>query len=144
MSAICVKCGGKRARFDEICPSCGHRPSGEGLLVAWLLSSENLDEQGLEQSAARIRAGQSIRPSKRMLERARRALGVHFTSDPGLAPKQVLGLLATNVLVTPLVGWVLAAWWRDERPRAAIQALAVSLPVSVLFTVLVLWFAVSG
>ena len=30
--AVCVRCGGERADFDQICPSCGHRPEGEGLL----------------------------------------------------------------------------------------------------------------
>lgn len=144
MSAVCVKCGGYRSRFDQICPACGHRPSGEGVLLAWLLSSENLDEAGLRGVSERVRAGESIRPSRRMLDRARRAMRSHFSTDPGLTVRQVLGLLATNILVTPLVGWVLAIWWRGERPRAAVQAFAVSLPCTVLFTVLVLWIAVGG
>lgn len=144
MSAVCVKCGGFRSRFDQICPSCGHRPTGEGLLVAWLLSSENLDADGLQGVSERIRAGESIRPSRRMLLKARRAMRSHFSTDPGMSAGQVLGLLATNLLVTPLVGWILALWWREDRPRAALQAFAVSLPCTVLFTVLVFWLALGG
>lgn len=141
MNAVCVRCGGRKSRFDQICPGCGHRPSGEGLLVAWLLSSENLDEAGLERASERIRAGESIKPSARMLDKARRALRAHFSTDPGLGVRGVLGLFATNVVVTPLIGWTLALWWwRGERPKAALQALAVSLPCTVLFTALALWY----
>ena len=138
--AICVKCGGDRTRFDQICPSCGHRPDGEALLIAWLLSDQNLDEEGLQQVASRIRAGESIRPSASMLQKARRALGQHFSTDEGLTHRQRIALLFTSLLLTPLVGWVLFAWWWDTRPRAAVQSLALSLPVTLLFTGGVLWW----
>ena len=52
----------------------------------------------------------------------------------------VLALLFTSLLLTPLVGWVLFAWWWDTRPRAAVQSLALSLPVTLLFTGGVLWW----
>lgn len=138
MSAICIKCGGTRARYDQICPSCGLRPEGESLLVAWLLSSENLSSEELSAAAERVRTGESIRPSRRMIDRARKALGKHFMSDPGLTTKQRVALLATSLFLTPLPGWVLGLWWRNQRPRAAIQALALSAPATVLFTALVL------
>ena len=137
--AVCVKCGSERARFDQICPSCGHRPDGEGMLVAWLLSSENLGDAELTGVAERIRHGEAIRPSGRMLDKARRALGQHFSTDEGLSNPQRIGLLATSLFLTPLVGWVLFAWWWSNRPRAALQALALSLPASVLFAGIVLW-----
>lgn len=144
MTAICVRCGGRKSAFDQICPACGHRPGGEGLLVAWLLSSAHLDEAGLERASERIRAGESIRPSARMLDKARRALRAHLSTDPGLGARGVLGLFAANVVVTPLIGWTLALWWREERPRAALQAVAVSLPCTVLFTAVAFWFAHAG
>ncbi len=137
--AICVRCGGERSDFDQICPSCGHRPEGEGLLVAWLLSSHNLSGDELKQVQARVRQGEAIRPSGRMLDKARRALGSHFATDTGMDTRQRLALLATSLFLTPMVGWVLFFWWRSERPRAAVQALALSLPASVLFTGLVIW-----
>jgi len=138
--AICVKCGGERSRFDQICPSCGHRPDGEAMLIAWLLSDQNLDDEGLTQVAARVRRGESIRPSAAMLKKARRALGQHFSTDEGLTNGQRVTLLMTSLFLTPLVGWVLFVWWWSTRPRAALQALALSLPVTVLFTGGVLWF----
>jgi len=135
--AVCVRCGGERAGFDQICPSCGQRPEGEGLLVAWLLSSENLDNEELSRVQERVRTGESIRPSARMIDRARRQLGSHFATDAGMDVRQRVLLLTTSLLLTPLVGWVLFFWWRQDRPRASLQALALSLPATVLFTVLV-------
>lgn len=137
--AICVRCGGERRDFDQICPACGHTPNGEGRLVAWLLSSENLEASELRGVQVRIRAGETIRPSGRMLEKARRSLGQHFTTDAGMSTGQRLGLLATSVFLTPMVGWVLFVWWWKIRPRAAIQALALSLPATVGFAILVLY-----
>lgn len=132
MSAVCVRCGGLRTSFRAICPICGHRAEGEGLQIAWLLSSEHLDAAQLENAAEKIRSGKPLKPSRKMLERARRALGTTLESDPGLPGIQVVGLLCANVLLTPLLGWTLWLWWRDEHPRAALQALLVSVPVSVL------------
>ena len=131
--AICLRCGADKGQAARICPSCGHRPEGDGLLVAWLLSDAHLDDAQLDAAAARIRSGASIRPSEAMLERARVGLGVHRARDRALSPPQRLALLATSLLLTPLVGWVLYGWWRVERPRSATQALWLSLPVSVLY-----------
>lgn len=136
--AVCVKCGDVRSGFDEICPGCGHRPIGEGRLVAWLLSTESLDDAELDRVRARILAGESIQPTARMRDKARRALGQHLTTDLGMTTPQKVALLATSLLLTPLVGWVLFAWWWNVRPRSAIQALGLSLPATVAFTVLVL------
>jgi hypothetical protein len=141
--AVCVRCGGFRAVFRDICPHCGHRPEGEGVLVAWLLSEENLDPERLQAAAERVRGGEVIRPSDRMIERARKALGTHFSSDPGLTVAERAGLLALGLLVTPLPGWVLWAWWRRERPRAALQALGLSLPASALWFAGVLWLGLA-
>lgn len=141
--AVCARCGGMRDGYDRICPACGHRPDGEGLLVAWLLSSENLSDEELALVQTRIRSGEWVRPSGRMLDRARRALGTHVTTDPGLTSRQLFALLATVVLATPLVGWVLGAWWWRDRPRTARQAIWVAAPATVVFTVAV-WWAGSG
>lgn len=140
---ICVRCGAERSHYEQICPECGHRPEGDGLLVAWLLSGENLDQDALTSVQNRIRSGEAIRPSANMLEKARRALGQHLATDRGMPTRDRLLLLATNLVLTPLVGWVLLVWWRNTRPRAALQALALTLPVSVLFVAMVLYAVTS-
>lgn len=140
MSAVCVRCAAERREWDQICPGCGHRPDEEGRLVAWLLSSENLTARELADVRKRILEGEVIRPSGKMLARARRALGYAFATDGGLSGSQRLSLLATSLIATPLVGLMLFLWWYRSRPRSAIQALALSLPATVAFTVLVLYF----
>lgn len=139
MKAICVRCAEPRGDYAAACPRCGHRPEGEGLLISWLLSTENLSKSELEAAAERVRQGSVIRPSDRMLDRARKALGKDFSSDPGLTAFQRLALLSTSLLITPLPGWVCWLWWRRERPRAALQALALSAPASAAGFVLMLW-----
>jgi hypothetical protein len=141
MRGVCVRCGEERADWREICASCGFRPEGEGLLVAWLLSDQNLTPEQMVKTAARVKAGESIKPSERMLEKARHALGTSMASDPGLTTRQRVALLLTTMFLTPLPGWVCWLWWRRERPRAAMQALALALPGTLVFTVLVIWLA---
>ena len=131
--AVCLRCGGDRGDYRQVCPACGHRAEGEGLAIAWLISDHHLSEVQLDAAALRIRNGESIRPSARMIQRAKKAIGTHFESDPGLPVIQRLGILATSLLLTPLVGLVCWFWWRESRPRAAAQALWLSLPALFLF-----------
>lgn len=137
--AVCVRCGAIRHDYREICTSCGFRPEGEGLLIAWLLSEHNLTAEQLDVTARRVRAGEAVRPSDRMIERARVALGAHLSSDPGLSVRERVALLGTSLLLTPLVGLVLWSWWREDRPKAALQALGLSLPASLLFLGVGVW-----
>lgn len=134
MKAVCVRCGAAKGAWDRICPACGQVPEGDGLLVAWLLGDAHLTEPELERAALRIRAGEAVRPSARMLDAARRALGIHAEHDTGLTQAQRLGLLALGFLVSPAPG--LAMWWswRGRYPRSALQALGLSLPTSILVT----------
>ena len=129
--AICARCAAEREDWRAICPACGHRPVGEGLLVAWLLSDSNLDTAALAEAAGRIRSGQGVRPSQDMLDRARKALGASFSSDPGLGRWGILGLTALGLVATPLPGLVLWAWWLRSRPRSAWQALVASVPGAI-------------
>ncbi len=136
--AVCTRCGADRAAIELACPGCGHRPSRDGLLVAWLVSDANLSSDDLDAAAARIKAGQPLHPTRAQLERARRALGAHLTSDPGLPVSQRVALLVVGLAITPLPGLILWYWWRASRPRASLQALALSLPAGVFYIVLVL------
>lgn len=139
--AICVRCGVSRTDYRAPCPGCGFAPEGEGVAVAWLLSSEHLDDAALDAVQERVRSGESVEPSARMIATARRALQQDFSSDPGLDTRQRLLILGTSLLLTPAVGWVLWWTWRRSRPRAAWQAFALSAPATVAFTVLVLLLA---
>ena len=142
--AVCVRCGSSRDGFASVCPTCGHNPTGDGLLVAWLLSEEHLNETELRHAAARIVAGEFVRPSERLVQKARLALGSHFRSDPGMSTSQRVGVLVTSLLLTPLVGWTLWYWWREQRPRAAWQAFSLSAPATLLFSAMVIWLRVTG
>jgi hypothetical protein len=139
--AVCARCGASRPDFRTTCPSCGHRPVDEGLLVAWLLSSEHLGDEALDAAAERIREGQGIRPSERQLQKARRALGRSFASDPGLSLPLRLGLLATSLILTPLPAWICFAWWLRSRPRAAWQSFGLALPGTLLYAAIGTWMA---
>lgn len=138
-TAVCVRCGTLKTTFDRVCTACGHRPDGEGLLVAWLLSDAYLAPTELREVAARVRSGSGPSPSPRQLEAARRALGVHASVDPGLGRRERLALVGTNLVLTPAVGWTLWWWWRLRRPTAAWQALHLTWPASVFLTALQVW-----
>lgn len=141
--AVCGRCGTSRMHFDGICPGCGHRPVDDGLLIAWLLSTEHVDEDALDAVANRIKQGDTIRPSGQQLKKARQALGRSFKTDPGLSVGQRLGLLATSLVLTPLPAWFCFAWWLESRPRAAWQSLALAIPGSVLYFSLGLYLSFS-
>ena len=134
MKAVCVRCGMEKDHYAHVCPSCGNRPDGDGMLVAWLASTEHVAPEVLPRIAAQIQSGHPFRPSSAKLKQARRALGREIGTDTGLTVPQRLGVLACSVLFTPLVGWTCFFWWRTERPRAAWQALGYSLPFTVFFT----------
>lgn len=138
--AVCARCGASRTDFREVCPACGHRPDGEGVLLAWLLSTAHFDDKQLDAAAERIKKGEPLRPTEAMFDRARKALGEDLSTDAGLSTAQRVGLLVVSLLLTPLPAWVMAVWWRRERPRAALQALALAVPSSAAFVAFWVWF----
>lgn len=137
--AICVRCGAARHGWAEVCPGCGHRPEGEGLLIAWLLSEEHLSAGALERAAERIRAGEPVRASAHMLARARKALGREASQDPGMTGPQRRLLVLTSLLLTALPGLALWWHWRQAFPRSASQAVRLSLPAGALAWGASLW-----
>lgn len=134
MVAICHRCGEEKSNFSLVCARCGHRPVDDGLLVAWLLSTNHLSAEELPMIAQRIRDGKTIRPSEKQLRVARRALGRSFASDPGLSGNQRLVMLGLSFVATPLPAWVCFFWWITTRPRAAWQSFSVALPATLVFT----------
>lgn len=134
--AACVRCGAVRNGLTTVCPACGNVPQGEALALAWLLSSHHLTAAEVDAAGERIRGGGAVRPDPRALDRARRALGRHAATDPGLSVAATVGLFALSLLVTPLPALGAAWTWWEPRPLAARTALAVSVPALVLLWVL--------
>ncbi|MCB9742903.1 MAG: hypothetical protein H6741_05330 [Alphaproteobacteria bacterium] len=159
---ICIRCASYKDRALGSCPACGHRPEGEERVLAWLFSRNFLDEDELEEAAARLARRERPRPPARLQELARRALypgqggeagarGIRpvgadaVPHDRGLSGEQQVLLGAASVLLTPLLGFVY--WWslRQRRPVSARQALWVTLPVALVMSVIWAWvMLVSG
>ncbi|MBN2799968.1 MAG: hypothetical protein JXX28_12550 [Deltaproteobacteria bacterium] len=132
LHAICLRCGGPKGALGEVCPSCGHRPEGEGLHVAWLLSDQHLDQVGLALASQRIRDGELVQPSAQLLQTARRALRADLATDPGLTAGDWAKVTLGVALLSPLLGYALWFGWRERRPRAARQALWLAIPMSAV------------
>lgn len=130
--AVCARCGGSRSDLFADCPDCGASIGPADRPLAWLLSSAWLDEAELDELARRISSGQRPDPGEALLARARVALGA-APQERGerLSPRQRLGLLAANLLLTPLAGYAVWFGLRRERPAAARDALSVTLPVTM-------------
>lgn len=131
MDAICARCGAGRQSWANVCPTCGDRPEGDGLAVAWLLSRAHLDAEELEEAGRRIRDGWPLQPSDALLQRAIRAIGRHADTGAGLSRRGRLGLIALSWLVTPWVAWAIALHERDRAPRLARQAAWIAAPATL-------------
>mgnify|MGYP006928184686 CR=1 FL=1 len=137
MRAICSQCGGAKARALGRCRSCEHRPQGNERPVAWLLSSDYLNEHELDLAAERIVAGEPVDPTLEQLELAREALNpvpeARVTPDRGLSPEQQVLFLVGNLLLSPLIGVVAWVSWRRTRPESARQLVWLTVPVAAVF-----------
>ena len=141
VDAVCHRCGAEKDLALARCGACGYAPSGADRELAVLASRAVLDAAALAEVQARVRAGEALRPSGALRERARAVLGGRVDPPLTLSPRALTWLFLANVLVGPLVGW--GAWWTwSRRPGpAARQALVVTVPVSIAFTVL--WWGIS-
>ena len=131
IAALCVRCGAEKDLPLGRCPACAHVPTGEERALAVVCSARVLPPDALRAAMERIRRGEAVRPTEALLARAREVLSGEVVHTTRLTARQVLGLVAANVLVTPLVGY--AVWWRyrhDAGP-AARQALLATVPMSI-------------
>lgn len=133
IAAVCHRCGGSKKGPLVPCKSCGFTPTGEDRPVAWLFSAHHLDAEELADAAKRVRSGEQPEPSRSLREQARHAMGAAPLTDAAKTPFGAGWLLLLgigNLMLTPLVGYAVWFGLREERPRAARQALALTLPIS--------------
>lgn len=131
--AVCTRCAEPKELPLARCGRCGHVPIGEERELAVLLSTRVLSPEQLAEAAARLRRGEPLTPSATLRARARTLLhGDEAPKERTLTLRELLALTAANLLLTPLLGY--AVWLRlRERPGpAGRQALAVTVPVSLV------------
>ena len=141
MKAVCHRCGGTKAGTFLACDTCGFVPREQDRAVAWLFSTSHLDKDELTLAAERIRNGELPDPGKHLLNLARARTGEQLRNeaiDRPFTTQTLIAIGAMDLFLTPLAGF--AIWWghRHERPRAAAQALRITLPIAAALGAL--WF----
>jgi hypothetical protein len=134
LRASCHGCGAAKKAPLIPCKACGFVPSGDERATAWLFSREYLDANELAESARRIVSGQVADPSAALQFMAKDAMGAlpfEPTTDLPLTPRELWVLSMANLVLTPLTG--LAVWhgFQTDRPRAAAQAMRITLPIAL-------------
>jgi hypothetical protein len=139
-SAVCHRCGADKAGPFVPCKACGFTPTGDDRAIAWLFSTHHLTEAELEIARERVRNGVRPDPSKALKDAARQQMGAAPLDEEARRPfpPSTLALLAlADFVLTPLAGYAVWLGLRTKRPRAARQALLVTVPISL--GLLVLW-----
>jgi hypothetical protein len=136
VTAVCHRCGGEKPDGLSPCEACGFHPRGPERAVAWLFSDAHLDPEELREAGLRIQAGGRPDPSRALLRVAERALGQASPAEqeagPRLSAREATLLLMGDLVLTPFIG--LAVWFglRERRPRAARDALLLTVPIAVI------------
>ncbi len=124
-AAVCHRCGSPKLGPFVPCKACGFVPVKEARAVAWLFSAHHLNSEELSEAARRIREGDAPDPSRALRSFAQREMGAVANDNvdlPLFSTRSIVGLVAANLLLTPLVG---VAYWfglRERKPLAARQA----------------------
>ena len=145
-AAVCQQCGAPKRAPLIPCKKCQFVPSGDERAIAWLLSREYLSETELSEASRRItEERQRPDPSQALIYRAKESMGAldfEQTQNHPLSNHELWALGIANFLLTPLTG--LAVWHglQEERPRAANQALKLTVPIAV--TLALVWVGLIG
>jgi hypothetical protein len=96
-----------------------------------MLSAEELDAV-----AARIRRGERLDPPPELRRRAHALMrGEEPVQVPAaLTRAQFAGLVAANLLLTPMIGWAVWFRWRTRPGPGARQVVLATLPVAAALT----------
>ena len=140
--AVCHRCGTRKKGPLVPCKACHFVPLRQARAVAWLFSSHHLDEAELVEAERRIRAGDVPEPSKALRAMAQRAMGALDApplEDRPLQPFEVILLVLTEIVLTPMVGLALWVGLRETRPRAARLVARITVPITAVLVVL--WMA---
>lgn len=132
---LCARCGAEKDLPLGRCPACRHAPSGEDRLIALVCSTRVSPVETLLAAQARIRRGEGIRPTPELIERARRVLSGVVEAETRLTSRQICGIIAANLVLTPVVGYAVWHHYRSDRGPAARQALLTTLPCSFVLAV---------
>jgi hypothetical protein len=104
-------------------------------VVVWLFSSQYFEEAELVEAERRIWAGDVPEPLKALRAMAQRAMGALDApplEDRPLQHFEVILLVLTELLLTPLVGLALWLGLRETRPRAARLVARISVPITAI------------
>ena len=140
--AVCHRCGTRKKGPLVPCKACNFVPLRQARAVAWLFSSHHLDEAELVEAERRIRGGDVPEPSKALRAMAQRAMGALDApplEDRPLESFEVVLLVLTEIVLTPMVGLALWLGLRETRPRAARLVARITVPITAIL--IVLWMA---
>lgn len=115
---VCLLCGSLKEAVTTACTVCGHLPQEDEIRLAHLFSAAHLSPEELDEASERIASGQRPAPKMHLRE---------ASTEEGLVAKEWAWLVGGNLLLTPMLGFAHWWGWRSFRPRAAQQALVLSL-----------------
>lgn len=110
--------------------------------LAIVCSTRVLDAAALQAAQERIRRGEAVRPTEALRARARAILSGRETVLARFTAGQLAALALANIVLTPMLGYAVWFRYRTRPGPAARQALAATIPVSILlFFALLAWRA---
>ena len=130
--AVCHRCGARKRGPLVPCKACGVVPTREARAVAWLFSENHLTAPELAEAERRLRAGEVPAPPRALCVGAQRAMGsLDAPSEEDRPPSRlwIAGLVAGQLLLTPLLGAAVWLGYRETRPTTARVALWTMWPV---------------
>lgn len=130
--AVCAACGADKDVPLARCGACGVAPEGPDREVALLLSTRFLTREELVRVRDRIRRGERPEPGPARRAEARALLAGASPAPRALTRSALVGLVAGNLLLTPLLGWAIWLRWRGHPGPGARQVWWATAPISLV------------